>query len=160
MSVVMPTRRPGIWRTSASVDARRPRYGPPYCGWIPSGCPSPAGTSLGGVNKTTRETIAIAEAAGFDVVLVETVGVGQSETAVSNMVDVYVVLAIPGAGDELQSPATATMSLVGVGDRPSTYRFEGSFTAERAGRYGFAVRVVPGNPDLVTFAELGCPPVV
>ena len=64
--------------------------------------PSPAGHSLGGVTKTTRETIALAEAAGYDVVLVETVGVGQSETAVSNMVDVFVVVGIPGAGDELQ----------------------------------------------------------
>ncbi len=58
--------------------------------------PSPAGDSLGGVTKTTRETIALVEAAGYDVVLVETVGVGQSETAVANMVDVFVVVAIPG----------------------------------------------------------------
>src|SRR5262249_48645654 len=64
--------------------------------------PSPAGESLGGVTKTTRETIALVEAAGYDVVLVETVGVGQSETAVANMVDVFVIVAIPGAGDELQ----------------------------------------------------------
>jgi starch phosphorylase len=64
-----------------------------------------------------------------------------------------------GAGDELQAPSTSTMSFVGVGERPSTYRFEGTFSTERAGRYGFAVRVVPGNPDLVTFADLGCPPV-
>jgi LAO/AO transport system kinase len=64
--------------------------------------PSPAGDSLGGVTKTTRESVALAEAAGYDVILVETVGVGQSETAVSNMVDVFVVVAIPGAGDELQ----------------------------------------------------------
>ena len=56
--------------------------------------PSPAGNSLGGVTKTTRETIALAEAAGHDVVLVETVGVGRSETAVANMVDVFVVVAI------------------------------------------------------------------
>jgi LAO/AO transport system kinase len=64
--------------------------------------PSPSGESLGGVTKSTRETIALAEAAGHDVVLVETVGVGQSETAVAHMVDVFVVVAIPGAGDELQ----------------------------------------------------------
>ncbi len=76
--------------------------------------PSPAGTSLGGVTKTTRETIAIAEAAGFDVVLVETVGVGQSETAVSNMVDVFVVVAIPGAGDELQGIKRGLLELADV----------------------------------------------
>jgi LAO/AO transport system kinase len=76
--------------------------------------PSPAGTSLGGVTKTTRETIAIVEAAGFDVVLVETVGVGQSETAVSNMVDVFVVVAIPGAGDELQGIKRGLLELADI----------------------------------------------
>jgi starch phosphorylase len=64
-----------------------------------------------------------------------------------------------GASDELQGAAVATMRFTAVGDAPATYGFEGSFVCERAGRYGFAVRVVPGNPDLVTFAELGCPPV-
>ena len=76
--------------------------------------PSPAGTSLGGVTKTTRETIAVAEAAGFDVVLVETVGVGQSETAVSGMVDVFVVVAIPGAGDELQGIKRGLLELADI----------------------------------------------
>lgn len=64
--------------------------------------PSPAGTSLGGVARRTRETIAVCEAAGFDVVLVETVGVGQSEVMVEGMVDAFVVLVLPGGGDELQ----------------------------------------------------------
>jgi len=76
--------------------------------------PSPAGDSLGGVTKTTRETIALAEAAGYDVVLVETVGVGQSETAVSNMVDVFVVVGIPGAGDELQGIKRGLLELADV----------------------------------------------
>lgn len=76
--------------------------------------PSPAGSSLGGVTKTTRETIALVEAAGFDVVLVETVGVGQSETAVSSMVDVFVVVAIPGAGDELQGIKRGLLELADI----------------------------------------------
>ena len=76
--------------------------------------PSPAGTSLGGVTKTTRETIVLAEAAGFDVVLVETVGVGQSETAVYDMVDVFVVVAIPGAGDELQGIKRGLLELADI----------------------------------------------
>jgi LAO/AO transport system kinase len=76
--------------------------------------PSPAGTSLGGVTKTTRESISLAEAGGFDVVLVETVGVGQSETAVSNMVDVFVVVAIPGAGDELQGIKRGLLELADI----------------------------------------------
>lgn len=64
--------------------------------------PSPAGTTLGGVARRTRESIAVCEAAGFDVVMVETVGVGQSEVMVEGMVDVFVVLVLPGGGDELQ----------------------------------------------------------
>ena len=76
--------------------------------------PSPAGESLGGVTKTTRETIALAEAAGYDVVLVETVGVGQSESAVSNMVDVFVVVAIAGAGDELQGIKRGLLELADI----------------------------------------------
>jgi LAO/AO transport system kinase len=64
--------------------------------------PSPASGSLGGVARATRESILLCEAAGFDVVIVETVGVGQSETTVSEMVDIFVVLMLAGAGDELQ----------------------------------------------------------
>lgn len=64
--------------------------------------PSPSGGSLGGVASKTRESILICEAAGFDVVLVETVGVGQSETAVADMVDFFLLLKLAGAGDELQ----------------------------------------------------------
>lgn len=64
--------------------------------------PSPTSGTLGGVTRKTRESILVCEAAGFDVVLVETVGVGQSETIVAGMVDFFLVLMIAGAGDELQ----------------------------------------------------------
>jgi LAO/AO transport system kinase len=64
--------------------------------------PSPSGGSLGGVARKTRETMLLCEAAGFDIILVETVGVGQSETAVASMVDFFLVLMLAGAGDELQ----------------------------------------------------------
>lgn len=64
--------------------------------------PSPAGETLGGVAAKTREIMLVCEAAGFDVILVETVGVGQSETSVASMVDFFLVLMIAGAGDELQ----------------------------------------------------------
>src|SRR5580692_7462801 len=64
--------------------------------------PSPAGDSLGGVARRTRETLLLCEAAGFDTILVETVGVGQSETALRSMVDFFLLLLLPGAGDELQ----------------------------------------------------------
>ncbi len=64
--------------------------------------PSPAGETLGGVARRTRETMLAVEAAGFDVVLVETVGVGQSETTVSRMTDMFLLLLLPAGGDELQ----------------------------------------------------------
>ncbi len=64
--------------------------------------PSPSGGTLGGVARKTRETMLACEAAGFDVIIVETVGVGQSETTVASMVDFFLVLMIAGAGDELQ----------------------------------------------------------
>ena len=64
--------------------------------------PSPTAGTLGGVTRATRETIVLCEAAGFDVILVETVGVGQSEIMVSQMVDFFLALMLPGAGDELQ----------------------------------------------------------
>ncbi|MGA9431173.1 MAG: methylmalonyl Co-A mutase-associated GTPase MeaB, partial [Xanthobacteraceae bacterium] len=65
--------------------------------------PSPSSGTLGGVAAKTRETMLLCEAAGYDVVLVETVGVGQSEIAVADMTDFFLVLALPGAGDELQA---------------------------------------------------------
>jgi LAO/AO transport system kinase len=73
--------------------------------------PSPAGTTLGGVARRTHETLLLVEAAGFDVVLVETVGVGQSETAVAEMVDLFVLLVSPGGGDDLQGIKRGVMEL-------------------------------------------------
>jgi len=73
--------------------------------------PSPAGTTLGGVARRTRESMLLAEASGFDVVLVETVGVGQSETAVADMTDLFVLLASPGGGDDLQGIKRGVMEL-------------------------------------------------
>ncbi len=64
--------------------------------------PSPSGCTLGGVARRTREAMLVCEAAGFDVIVVETVGVGQSETAVADMVDMFLLVLVPGGGDELQ----------------------------------------------------------
>ncbi len=72
---------------------------------------SPSGGTLGGVARRTREAMLLLEAAGFDVVLVETVGVGQSETAVADMVDMFVLLQAPGGGDELQGIKRGIMEL-------------------------------------------------
>ncbi|GIX30666.1 MAG: ATPase/protein kinase [Porticoccaceae bacterium] len=64
--------------------------------------PSPAGRTLGGVARRTRETLLLCEAAGYDLIIVETVGVGQSETVVAEMTDMFILLLLPGGGDELQ----------------------------------------------------------
>ena len=64
--------------------------------------PSPTGGSLGGVARRTRESMLLCEAAGYDVIIVETVGVGQSETSVADMVDMFILLLLPGGGDEIQ----------------------------------------------------------
>ncbi len=73
--------------------------------------PSPAGDTLGGVARKTRETMLICEAAGYDVIIVETVGVGQSETTVASMVDFFLVLMLAGAGDELQGIKKGVLEL-------------------------------------------------
>ncbi|MFI3293459.1 MAG: methylmalonyl Co-A mutase-associated GTPase MeaB [Rikenellaceae bacterium] len=73
--------------------------------------PSPSAGSLGGVARKSRETIILCEAAGFDVILIETVGVGQSETAVHSMVDMFMMLQISGAGDELQGIKRGIMEM-------------------------------------------------
>lgn len=73
--------------------------------------PSPSGGTLGGVARKTRETMLICEAFGFDVIIVETVGVGQSETSVASMVDFFLVLMLAGAGDELQGIKKGIMEL-------------------------------------------------
>jgi LAO/AO transport system kinase len=76
--------------------------------------PSPTSGTLGGVAKATRETIVLLEAAGFDVILVETVGVGQSEVAVSNMVDTFVFLTLARTGDQLQGIKKGVLELADI----------------------------------------------
>jgi LAO/AO transport system kinase len=76
--------------------------------------PSPSGGAVGGVAEKTREAMLVCEAAGFDVVLVETVGVGQSETTVAGMVDVFVLLQLPNAGDDLQALKKGIVELADI----------------------------------------------
>ena len=73
--------------------------------------PSPSSGTLGGVAEKTREAMLVCEAAGYDVVIVETVGVGQSETAVANMSDMFVLLQLPNAGDDLQAIKKGVMEI-------------------------------------------------
>jgi LAO/AO transport system kinase len=98
--------------------------------------PSPAGVTLGGVARRTRETMLAAEAAGFDIVLVETVGVGQSETTVARMTDMFVLMLLPAGGDELQGikrgiVELADMILVNKADGNLTLTAEQSVTDYR-----------------------------
>jgi GTPase len=111
--------------------------------------PSPAGSTLGGVSAMTRETMLLCEAAGFDVILVETVGVGQSETVVADMVDFFLVLMLPGAGDELQGIKKgileiADMICVNKADGPN-----GPRRAQMAAReYKTALQIMtPASPN-------------
>jgi LAO/AO transport system kinase len=98
--------------------------------------PTPSGGSLGGVARRTREAMVVLEAAGHDVMLVETVGVGQSEVAVAGMVDAFLVLLVPGAGDELQGIKRGILELADLvainkvdEDRPRAERARRDFAA-------------------------------
>lgn len=109
--------------------------------------PSPSGGQLGGVAKTTRETMYLCEAAGFDLILVETVGVGQSEIEVKRMTDIFILITIPGAGDELQGIKRGIMEMA---DLIIVNKAEGTMkpAAEIAARQlRNALRFLPANPN-------------
>jgi LAO/AO transport system kinase len=110
--------------------------------------PSPSGGTLGGVARRTREAMLACEAAGFDVVLVETVGVGQSETAVADMTDMFVLLLQPGGGDELQGLKKGIME---IADLLVVNKADGDLkpVARRtAADYGAALRMIrPASPN-------------
>jgi LAO/AO transport system kinase len=121
--------------------------------------PSPAGPTLGGVARRSREALLLCEAAGYDVVLVETVGVGQSETAVSDMTDMFLLLLQPGGGDELQG---IKRGIVELADLILVNKSDGDL-AEAAGRtaadYQHALRLLrsatPGwQPEVLRCSAL------
>ncbi len=118
--------------------------------------PSPTSGTLGGVTRKTRESILLCEAAGFDVVFVETVGVGQSETIVAGMVDFFLVLLIAGAGDELQG---IKRGILEVADMLAINKADGDNRA-RATRaqasYQSALRLMRGDaaPPVMTCSAL------
>lgn len=116
--------------------------------------PSPSSGTLGGVTRKTRETMALCEAFGFDVIIVETVGVGQSETAVADMVDFFLVLMLPGAGDELQG---IKKGIIEIADMIAVNKADGENTdraTRAAGDYRAALMILtPENPNWI-------PPVV
>lgn len=121
--------------------------------------PSPAGGATGGVAARTRETMLLCEAAGYDVVLVETVGVGQSETAVADMTDFFLVLMLPGGGDELQGLKKGILELA---DMLAVNKADGDNVARAvaaAAEYGGALNILAPRaahwtPPVITYSAL------
>jgi LAO/AO transport system kinase len=117
--------------------------------------PSPSAGTLGGVAAKTRETMLLCEAAGYDVVLIETVGVGQSELAVADMTDFFLVLVLPGAGDELQALKKGVVELA---DMIAVNKTDGDNLARArvaAAEYGAALNILTSaspnwTPPVVT----------
>jgi LAO/AO transport system kinase len=121
--------------------------------------PSPASGTLGGVAAKTRETMLLCEAAGYDVVLVETVGVGQSEIAVADMTDFFLVLMLPGAGDELQGlkkgvVELADMIAVNKADGDNLVRAKAAAAEYRAALHILSPHSPNWSPPVVTYSAL------
>jgi LAO/AO transport system kinase len=121
--------------------------------------PSPSSGTLGGVAAKTRETMLICEAAGFDVVLVETIGIGQSQTAVTDMTDFFLVLMLPGAGDELQGlkkgiVELADMLAVNKADGDNIPRAKAAAAEYRAALHILVPRSPNWTPPVVTYSAL------
>ncbi len=119
--------------------------------------PSPTAGTLGGVTRKTRETMALVEAAGFDVVIVETVGVGQSETAVADMVDFFLVLLLAGGGDDLQGIKKgiieiADMIAINKADGDNVVRAERAAAEYRNALQIFTPPSAPWMPPVVTIS--------
>jgi LAO/AO transport system kinase len=118
--------------------------------------PSPSAGTLGGVTEKTREALLMCEAAGHDIVIVETVGVGQSETAVAGMTDMFVLLQLPNAGDDLQAIKKGVMELADLVVVNKADLDPDAATRARA-QIGSALRL-PGHPHGDAAAAVGGPP--
>jgi LAO/AO transport system kinase len=121
--------------------------------------PSPSAGTLGGVAAKTRETMLACEAAGFDVILVETVGIGQSETAVADLTDFFLALMLPGAGDELQGlkkglVELADMIAVNKADGDNLARAKGAAADYRAALHILTPRSPNWTPPVMTYSAL------
>ena len=121
--------------------------------------PSPSSGTLGGVAAKTRETMLVCEAAGYDVVIVETVGIGQSETAVADMTDFFLVLMLPGAGDELQGlkkgiVELADMIAVNKADGDNVERAKVAAAEYRAALNILTPHSAIWSPPVVTYSAL------
>jgi LAO/AO transport system kinase len=121
--------------------------------------PSPSSGTLGGVAAKTRETMLLCEAAGYDVIIIETVGVGQSETAVADMTDFFLVLMVAGAGDELQGikkgiVELADMIAVNKADGDNISRARGAASEYKAALHILTPRSPTWYPPVITYSAL------
>ncbi|SDF44538.1 methylmalonyl-CoA mutase metallochaperone MeaB [Limimonas halophila] len=116
--------------------------------------PSPTGGTLGGVARRTREAMLLCEAAGFDVVIVETVGVGQAEITVSEMVDLFLLLLLPGAGDDLQGIKKGISEIADVLVVNKADSGQESAAEAAAAAYTDALRIVGADPTVLTCSAL------
>jgi LAO/AO transport system kinase len=121
--------------------------------------PSPSAGTLGGVAANTRETMLLCEAAGYDVVLVETVGIGQSETTVRDMTDFFLVLMLPGAGDELQGIKKGVLELadmlaVNKADGDNVLRAKAAAAEYRAAFHILRPQSSDWTPPVLTYSAL------
>ncbi len=112
--------------------------------------PSPSGGTLGGVAGRTREAMLLCESVGYDVIIVETVGIGQSETAVADMVDVFVALMLPGAGDELQGIKKGVVEIADIIAVNKADGAGGKAAGAAAAEYRAALRILTPNADAET----------
>lgn len=121
--------------------------------------PSPSSGTLGGIAAKSRETMLLCEAAGFDIVLVETVGVGQSETAVADLTDTFLVLMLPGAGDELQGIKKGVLELADIvavnkADGDNLLRARAAASEYRAALHLLGARQAHWSPPVLTYSAL------
>jgi len=150
---------PSSTRTGGSIlgdKTRMPRLAADAHAFIR---PSPSSGTLGGVAAKTRETMLVCEAAGYDVVIVETVGIGQSETAVADMTDFFLVLMLPGAGDELQGlkkgiVELADMIAVNKADGDNIQPAQQAAAEYRAALNILTPRSPTWSPPVVTYSAL------
>ncbi len=157
--VAVLTVDPSSRRTGGSIlgdKTRMARLASDPCAFIR---PSPASGTLGGVAAKTRETMLLAEAAGYDVVLVETVGTGQSEITVADMTDFFLVLMLPGAGDELQGlkkgvVELADMIAVNKADGDNVKRANAAAAEYRAALHILNPRSPNWTPPVITYSAL------
>jgi LAO/AO transport system kinase len=150
---------PSSTRTGGSIlgdKTRMPRLASDANAYVR---PSPSSGTLGGVAAKTRETMLVCEAAGYNVVIVETVGIGQSETAVADMTDFFLVLMIPGAGDELQGlkkgiVELADMIAINKADGDNVARARTAAAEYRAALNILAPRSESWSPPVLTYSAL------